>query len=313
MFTDFDLDGISCGIIAKYIWDENVDIVYCDGHDPNSYLKEFIKNKEYDNYDKIYITDLSTNEEISKMIDELFSQKVKLYDHHESALWLNVYDWAFVHFNKNELKNKPCGVSMFHTNVGVNHYKEKDEITLCRFVEYVRKYDTWEWVSVDNGVIQAPKNICDLSMMLDREDFIKLILNNIKYNNPIIDKTSQLFIDGKTSQLKKYINIQNSKIKKLNFMDFNIGIIYSERYEFVSIVGNELCKLNPDIDFCMIINTTGVVNLRCIKDSVNVGKFAEKFGGGGHPKAAGFKYDTSILDGVFTNILNENGENLWKI
>jgi len=43
LFTDSDLDGISCGILATVIFGDNVDITYCTPKDVDTQINEFIK------------------------------------------------------------------------------------------------------------------------------------------------------------------------------------------------------------------------------------------------------------------------------
>lgn len=74
------------------------------------------------------------------------------------------------------------------------------------------------------------------------------------------------------------------------------GIVFADKY--ISELGNELCKLNKELDYIVIVNmSTRSVSYRTIKDNIDVGMIAKEHGGGGHPKAAGAKIK-------FDNILN---------
>jgi oligoribonuclease NrnB/cAMP/cGMP phosphodiesterase (DHH superfamily) len=56
LFTHTDLDGVSCVVLAKLAFcSDNVDYEMCDYNNINEKIKDFIANKQYDNYDHIYI------------------------------------------------------------------------------------------------------------------------------------------------------------------------------------------------------------------------------------------------------------------
>lgn len=79
------------------------------------------------------------------------------------------------------------------------------------------------------------------------------------------------------------------------------GIVFADKY--ISELGNELCKLNRELDYIAIVNmSTCSVSYRTIRDDIDMGMIAKKYGGGGHPKAAGSKFDvykvTKFLDGL---------------
>jgi len=87
LFTHTDLDGVSCGIIGKLAFPE-INIEYCDYDNVNDKIKQYIESEEYKDYDTIFITDISVNEEVAKLIDNVFTQEHEfvLLDHHKTAL-----------------------------------------------------------------------------------------------------------------------------------------------------------------------------------------------------------------------------------
>jgi nanoRNase/pAp phosphatase (c-di-AMP/oligoRNAs hydrolase) len=66
----------------------------------------------------------------------------------------------------------------------------------------------------------------------------------------------------------------------------------------ISELGNELCKMNPDIDFVIMVEMgTKKISLRTVRDDIHLGELAKEIGGGGHPKAAGAQFDEQkIID-----------------
>jgi nanoRNase/pAp phosphatase (c-di-AMP/oligoRNAs hydrolase) len=66
---------------------------------------------------------------------------------------------------------------------------------------------------------------------------------------------------------------------------------------FSSEIGNELCvKLGVEMGVIWYIDAVGRYHysLRASQDGVNVHEVAAHWGGGGHPKAAGFLTDTQV-------------------
>lgn len=306
LFTDFDLDGIGCGILAKLLWEDSVDITYCNSHNPNPYLDEFFTTKEYANYELIYMTDVSPNEENAKKIQQLISDKFTLLDHHETALWLNKYDWAQVDIS---LENgKTSGTSLLCEHIlERDHFNDSyDYLKIHDFVELVRRYDTWEWSTKYND--NNAKRLNDLCMFLGRDRFIEIAYNNLTNSKSVLDDSMNLILDVQEEKCKQYIKFKNPQLKVFKYdidnIRYQFGVIFSERYEFVSVMGNELAKLHPELDFVMIVNTSGTVNLRGIKDDINLSLIANHFNGGGHAKASGFKFDINILDDLVYNILD---------
>lgn len=65
IFTDIDLDGLGCGLIAKLAFGEKANVFYCSYRNLNQRVEAVIKNPENNNVE-IYITDLAVNEQVEK-------------------------------------------------------------------------------------------------------------------------------------------------------------------------------------------------------------------------------------------------------
>ncbi len=143
LFTHTDLDGIGCAVLGKLAF-KNIDISYVDYNNVNDIVLEFINNKEYDNYDHIYITDISINEDVSEIIHNTnpLNEILTILDHHPTAEWLNKYWWAKVNVIENELQEKTSGTYMFYKELVVLEFLEKSE-SIRILADTVRKYDTW--------------------------------------------------------------------------------------------------------------------------------------------------------------------------
>lgn len=80
------------------------------------------------------------------------------------------------------------------------------------------------------------------------------------------------------------------------YKQYKIGVTIAEQYR--SILGNEICKMRPDLDFVMILNySRNSVSLRCVKDDVDLNQICAEFhhDGGGHKKSSGFVIDEESI------------------
>ena len=79
-----DLDGVGCSILAYLAFGrKDVDVEYCNYDDVDEKVEELLSNSDLRNlYDKIFITDISINEELAKAIDVWINPfNVYLFDH----------------------------------------------------------------------------------------------------------------------------------------------------------------------------------------------------------------------------------------
>lgn len=185
LFTHNDLDGIGCAILGKLAFND-IDIEYCNYDDINTKIQDFYNNLEDEKYERIFITDISVNEEVAKDIDGDYdlSEKILLLDHHTTAKWLNKYDWAEViestvllhDYNKPEVTEKVSGTYLFFIELLKNDYLNIDYKTYqlyLSFVDMVRKYDTWLWKTKYND--EQPKMWNDLFYIMGRDEFVETI------------------------------------------------------------------------------------------------------------------------------------------
>ena len=188
LFTHCDLDGIGCAILAYLAFRrDNVDVEYCDYEDADEKIREFYLCGNPKEYDAIYITDISVDEEVAAEIDSLAAagQKWRLFDHHATALWLNQYEWCKVQVCAPEDSYfKTSGTELFamylFENKLFDHYNTKTIANIEKFVQIVRDYDTWRWKEIgEEGVVC--KQVNDLFYIYGREEFINWTLKRLKY------------------------------------------------------------------------------------------------------------------------------------
>ena len=86
LLTHTDLDGVSCAVLAKLAWGENVDITFCrNPADVTNTLQKMYEKEAWKEYNLIYVTDLSFDANILQECKK-FKNILRLFDHHETAV-----------------------------------------------------------------------------------------------------------------------------------------------------------------------------------------------------------------------------------
>lgn len=299
LFTHTDLDGVGCAILAKLAFGtEVVDVEYCNYDDIDSKVEEYFNNSsEYE----CHITDISISDKLAHKINNS-EKKYQLIDHHPTALRLNEFGWCNVQI-ENKLTNiKTSGTELYYHWLVDNNYLIKNH-TLDRFVELVRNYDTWRWSTLGGkGVIC--KQVNDLLYLYGREKFIDWCITEIYEDSfPYLYESDELVLKIEQNHIDNYIEKKNEQMITTVLCDKVCGVVFAEKY--FSELGNRLCEMHPEIDFVAMIDMGGIVSYRTVKDNIDLGKdVAKLFGGGGHAKAAGSRFDDRIKYDVISKIFN---------
>lgn len=283
LFTDSDLDGIGCGLLAKIAFEDEVSISYCSYRNLDERVQQFIENEEHDEA-HIFITDLAVGADVEKKLAERFAtgKHVQVIDHHITALHFNEYPWGWVQ-PTDESGKKTCATSLFYEYLVREQKLERNE-TLDEFVDLVRQYDTWEWEETNN--VQA-KRLNDLFSILGIDEFFDQMKERLTANAPFsLTETEELILNLEEKKINRYIRMKQKQMVQLWINDHCVGVVFAERY--ISELGNALSKRCPHLDLVAMVNLgTKHIGFRTIHDTINVAEFAKQFGGGGHPKASG--------------------------
>lgn len=320
LFTHTDLDGIGCAILAYLAFGrESVDVEYCNYRDINEKVEEFWENGPVEEYDKVFITDISIGKDLARTIDLYAGDDIwHLFDHHATALGLNKYDWCEVSVMNDTLGIKTSGTELFYTylrrrgqfeHLSVNVIGNIDE-----FVDIVRDYDTWRWKELGKEGIVC-KQMNDLFYIYGREKFIDWALDQIltlKFYRgisafPIYSEKDMALLDQKQKDIDIYIEEKNKQLfNRVDEVGHTYGVVFAERY--FSELGNRLCELNPDLAYIAMIDiSSGAVSYRTIRDDIDVGgEIAHAYGGGGHPKAAGSTFDKDRIQRTVHGLIFSN-------
>ena len=316
LFTDSDLDGVSCGIAALTINCDTVNIDYATPTNINRKLHLFIDSGEYKKYSYIYITDLCIDENVAKKINRINgnTKNFFLFDHHASNTYAEKYEWATV---ITHLDGRPtCGAELFWLYIKYNQLYHSANINLIDivddYVEYVRLWDTWDWGNAGEKGIYA-KDLNTLLQLYQRDQYTQLIINKIFEDDGEFIRPSDIAILAVEEKRKEsYIKHKINGVKFAKYDDIPYIAVFAESYisELADTIIHNTIWDEP-FKFVAVINIgDGVVSLRSSKDSgINVASLAEKFGGGGHPQAAGFKFPKVNRDKFIRSLFKLSKEN----
>ena len=297
LFTHTDLDGVGCEILGRILFRENINVTRCNYDNIDNKVEEFLNNTE--EYDKLFITDISVSKKIADKLNSI-SDKVILLDHHKTALWLNEYPYALVQV-EDESIGKLCGTYLFYEYLKKNYEEFNNTHALELFVDYVRMYDTWEWKEKYNNII--PKRLNDLMYIDGVYEFKNKMKYKLENNYPIVDDVDILKLDIEQINIDSYV-AQKDETLIVNdnlFPGYIVGITFADKY--ISELGNKLCELHSELDFVVLINMSSlIVSYRTVKNDIDLSAIAKGYGGGGHPKASGSQFNVSIINDVLNNI-----------
>lgn len=298
-----DLDGISCAIMAYLAFErENVDVEYCGYKDVDEKVEGFIEDEKlFRSYDAVFITDISISDSVANMIDILDQppKKVRLFDHHATALWLNNYEWCEVLIENPSTNVLTCGTELFWNYLDRHGYFDDalyDKFhNIITFTEIVRDYDTWRWKELgEKGIVC--KQLNDLLDIYGREDFIDYMIDSICADSrelfPHIFGTAQALLEQKQKDIDIYVAEKDKQLQiATDQFGKAFGWVFAERY--FSELGNRLCELHEELSYVAMIDIShGLVSFRSVREDVDLGgEIAHSLGGGGHKKAAGSRFN----------------------
>lgn len=315
LFTHTDLDGIGCAILAYLAFGkENVDVEYCNYDDVDNKVSQFFIKGNSGKYDKVFITDISINDDLAGVIDRhVMSRSWSLFDHHQTALGLNKYDWCNVLIEAaDESGLKTCGTELFGVYLLMqgmfNRYSNTVVNNILQFISVVRDYDTWRWTTMgDDGMNSKYTN--NLLDIYGRDRFIEVMSARIYTGFPSITPEEDLLLEQRKVEIDRYV-IQKKEqlIRARDTYGHLYAYVFAER--FFSELGNRLCQMTPELDYVVIIDiSNGKISYRTIRDDLNLGtEIAHAYGGGGHAKAAGSTFDREYISGLIVKKLLETDE-----
>ena len=328
-----DIDGHFIKILSEVfrLLDNRFEFVYKPCFKKADEAIDFI-NENLKVSDFVIVGDLSFTEEYCEIINDNQELKDKLIvlDHHESALYMNKYDFGLVIPNDIYNFNLSSGTLLYACLLILINIEENDNYNIMFLIKQlainVAAYDTWfandlktEDICKELNYILG-KDFTTLfkfnkeSFANDTIEYIKM-LKWVSKPNDYIKLTSFGEKESIIDQVLNSIDIINNIIKpeQRSIIDINnkfiqnvvsnawhgsiIGNIGEHKFAVVYIhnysseVGNYILKHQEELDFVIeIMMNSQNISFRSRTDEYNVSELAVLNGGGGHPASSGTDY-----------------------
>lgn len=291
LVTHNDLDGIGCAIIGKLLgfqW-----VFYSSYNRGKYYVSDTIRTslRCNPNAEWLYLADISLSDLIwDEIKDYIGNVHIKLIDHHITSQDAVSYkDKVETHIDTDVSATKIFYELFKDECPELSPYKD--------FVEAVSAYDTWNFDR--SPIAKTLQRVYDSIVFQDpRHKYIKFNdrlskVTNYCLNDPIRNDYLPVWCE---SALRIYDKIVSSKLSyAINhcisyFRDTAIVLLLSEENAPMFEISWFLEEQHPEVkNVCYVLtNKDGgaVFSLRTTYDDVDLSKFSEQYGGGGHAKAA---------------------------
>lgn len=286
-----DIDGLGNIILAKLAFTDIDYVLLPDVEALEITFRKYIETKSLDEYDQIFVTDLSLYDPALTMAAESdLKDKTLVFDHHQRAIASNMNRYPFTKVIEEDEKGKKCATSLFYEYLTENNYLKRTE-ALDTFVEYVRLEDTWDWKKVENGTKAHDLGI--LLNILGKDEYVNEMLKKLRENEKFYytDKEEMLLKEKKDTSKRNLEIIMSNAIYKID-EDNNKFVIVNCPYEYRNEISEYIIDTkNPNnIKYILIIaldkGEYGQKSYRRVDENIDVNKIAMRHGGGGHPGAA---------------------------
>lgn len=295
IFSHTDLDGV--GVVAVCLdWCQVHSISHeyymCSYDNIDSTIEQVLSS-----YDPeqgrvpryILIGDISVSRSTATLLQSYYEAgtHIVLRDHHESASWLNMYDWAAVyeHDGYGALR---CGTYWM--------YNELYPGTVWKpFIDTVNAWDTWTWKQ-DNNL--AAKRLNSLYSVMGATQFLSYIHSQVanaradRSTLRLFSDRAQAIVDTEQAITQRMARAceHSMYLADLTYRghSYATGIVFANRA--ISDIAEYILSRHSEIDILMLVSMPSSISLRCTHDlDVPLGEIARALtgSGGGHPQAAG--------------------------
>ncbi|MDO8622611.1 MAG: DHH family phosphoesterase [archaeon] len=259
-----DLDGRASAAIVYRKFGNVVKFIECS-------YKDTIDLSIIKPQDKVIIVDFSFRPEIMEKVYSVTSDVIWI-DHHKTAL---DYKYSKIPKGIRDIKYSGCELTWKY------YYPTEDMPT---FIRLIGDMDMWRWkyndtMAFTTGLLlydQTPNSKLWLSLFREYENDENSYFSELTQQGYYCVKFRENFC-------KEYLEQYGFETKFEGYTCFALGLA-----EFGSLAfGDKIKKYDILISF-EFDGTNWTVGLYSEKENIDVGKLAQKYGGGGHKGAAGF-------------------------
>ena len=282
-------------------------------------IDEHIRGQENE-IDEIILGDISVkSEETAEYLNELSkTKKVILRDHHDTATWMNKYEWAKVR-ECDEDGVARSGTYWTAKELLNDEYLEKHP-NLKKFIYLTDKFDAWTWAKSNPKLDEA----VDLALLFN-------VMNEEGFDADIYPKLlMEDKMDSFDDKMMFYLMIKNNDLKRQTWAAYysmkrgiyaykdgdkeiplKVAIISTENGSIIAEKLREIFAMkHEENDFILNFGLNGGLALRCSENpKVPVNKILMQMGdgsGGGHICSAGGKLPKGSiekgLEAIFENL-----------
>lgn len=291
LISHVDLDGISPNVLLtltgrKFDY-KNIDIKDIDTTFDELFTKDIKK------YENIYICDLTLTEHAYELINASGLTNIKVFDHHKSHLFANEYSYVTVKVDIDGIKT--CGTELFYLYLK-DIYKELNKNCIKEFVDLVRQLDTYCFKDEESA-----QNLSSLHDLLGHKEFVKTIVKRLKKDKEHFEFSSfeKRLFKIERNKINRYMNNKDSEMMRYTIDGKKCGVVFAESNK--SETGNYLSNKYPELDLIVLLDASSRISYRTSRNDVDLNEFTSNYGGGGHAKAAGSKFDDEDRKKIIEN------------
>lgn len=279
-------DGCGCAVIFLSAGGLKHNIHYVVAGDG---VDDFITRSPADylnQYDKIYIVDVSPTKKMVGRIEKEYPQ-IFCIDHHKTALHLQNKPWTIIDMEK-------CGCFLFFEHLYPEIDQDvvkvqllgKDQV-LLNFVTLINDRDLWQ------NKYRKSNELSMLMEFLGQKKFVDRAMKDFFFFD--WDRHEEELLEHLFEKKEKYIESKLEDVKIIEIDTCKVGLVFVSQHE--SDVLNRVLVTMPDVKCAIGVKMdTGTVSLRSRDpQEFDVAEFAKKFGGGGHARAAGHSIDKQTI------------------
>jgi len=210
----------------------------------------------------VYIVDFAYKRDVLLKLKQQ-AKTLQVIDHHVTA--------------KNDLDGLDfCVFDMNKSGAYLSWQFFNPNLPVPKLIEYIQDRDLWRWQLPNSKAFSAGLELhqmeFDLWLPLLNDGAVKAIIEQGK----VVLAYQQIEIEKALKKGFELVDIAGYQVPCLNTT------------VLISDIGDRLCKGYPFAAMYFESKDKRVYSLRSDEQGIDVSKVAEKFGGGGHPRAAGF-------------------------
>lgn len=281
--------------------------------------------KVIDDMEEIIIGDISVNEDTAERLEDVYRDglPIRLRDHHDSADWLNKYEWAIVK-EADDGGIARCGTWWLAQDEDMKKIRDK----LSVVINAIDQWDTWKW---KESRYMPARQLNSLLSILGQDDFVQYILenqDNFKSDKDLFTERMEIMLETYNRQIENQVALCEKFMYTMNLwtqvpdkkpgvqrklkktVKLYTGIVFLNNE--LSAVGDAILDKHPELDVLMILAFPGMISWRTQKElPISLAKIAKRATGfgGGHPSAAGSTISFSSFKDILTKFMDANFAN----